>query len=191
MPSKRRFDQTLDLSGISNLDPGPGLKAPRLSLPNNKQKPDVQMQMPVFVPFSGPPLASQPVSANYPVKPTVPECKITWVSKYSSNTPYFSYADHEKIPVEYCGSASDSLWKERVLVSEKDVSNIPIVSQTRESEPQIIPTTAAQTESDCFSPSRCPPELEKVLVERPNLQYVIRAESEPVGRTSIVIDCDD
>lgn len=86
VPSKRRFDQTLDLSGISNLDPGPSLKAPRLSLPDNKQKPDVQMQMPVFVPFSGPPLASQPVPANYPVKPTVPDCKITWVSKHLEQT---------------------------------------------------------------------------------------------------------
>ena len=58
---KRRFEKTIDLTGISNFDPGRDLKAPRLSLTDNDRKPVLQTQMPEFIPFSGPPLASQPI----------------------------------------------------------------------------------------------------------------------------------
>ena len=83
---KRRFNEIIDLTGISNFDLGRGLKAPRLCLPDIKQKPVPQMQMPDFIPFYGPPLASQPGPAKCPVKPTAPGCKITWASKIRSKT---------------------------------------------------------------------------------------------------------
>ena len=81
---KRRFNEKLDLSGISNFGSGRRLKAPRLSLADKKQRPGLQKQMPEFTHFSGPPLASQPAPAKYPVEPTVPGCSIKWASTIRS-----------------------------------------------------------------------------------------------------------
>ena len=77
---KRRFNEKLDLSDISNFGSGRRLKAPRLSLADKKQNSVLQKQMPESIPFSGPPLASQPAPAKYPVKPTIPGCSIKWAS---------------------------------------------------------------------------------------------------------------
>ena len=75
---KRPFDETLDRRDISNSVPGPRPKAPRVTLTDNKRKTNALKGTSKFMPFYGPPLASQPVSAKDRVKPKVPECNIHW-----------------------------------------------------------------------------------------------------------------
>ena len=71
------------------------------------------------------------------------------------------------------------------------MSDISVVPQTREPEPQVIPTMAPQIDSEYFLPFHLPPELAQVLIEDPELRYLVRTESESVGRASTVIDCDE
>lgn len=171
---KRLFDGSLDLSGISNLDFGPRNKAARLSLP--EKNPDPVAHIPAIMPFSKSSMTTQLAPIKYPIKRTVPEGKV----------PSIGVPDH--------GSVSGGSWNEcRQLgrVIKHNLTTSPPLPRTMEPDSQTIPTMVPQTDFSFFAPFRFSNELEVALRSHPESQYLMRADSEPVGRASTVFDGDN
>ena len=171
---KRRFDGSLDLSGISNLDFDPPNKAVRLSLP--EKNPDPVAHVPAIMPFSRPPVTTQLAPIKYLIKHTVPEDKVP------------------SIEAPYHGPVSGHSWNEcRQLgrVIKHNLTASQPLPRTLEPKSQTIPTMTPQTDFSFFAPFRFGNELEVALRSHPESQYLMRADSEPVGRASTVYDGDE
>ncbi|KAL8787276.1 MAG: hypothetical protein Q9195_007835 [Heterodermia aff. obscurata] len=168
---KRRLDETSGQRGIPNFIQGRRRKAARLTSPGKKQKNSLQMQMqmPEFIHYDGPPLASQPVPVKDPVGPN-----FHWVSKKWKQTLAEAAV---LIPKRCLLNTVDRLRNGRKTIERGSLI--------------VIPTMASQRYSDYFSAFRLTPEPEHLLIEDRPLQYLVRAESELVEMASRVIDCDE